>query len=159
MLFRSDPEVMRYSSLPPQSRAETDALLARWIAEGREGRSCCWMLFDASRFIGQVSLFGIDHDNHRAEIGYLLMRDAWSLGYASEAIPAAIRHAFGRLALCRLEADVDPGNLASSRVLEKNGFRREGFLPKRWFKDGRFHDAWLYGLLNERRINQLSRAT
>lgn len=153
-----DPQVMRWSSLPPQTRAQTDALLARWVAEGAAGVACCWLLHDNDGFVGQVSLFRIDRDNHRAELGYLLMPHAWHRGYASEAVAAAIRYAFGHLALCRLEADVDPDNLASWRVLEKNGFCREGILPKRWFKEGRFFDTWLYGLLNERRIMELSQA-
>jgi ribosomal-protein-alanine N-acetyltransferase len=154
----SDADVMRYSSLPVQTRVQTDEMLARWLAEMRDGRTCSWMLRDREdRFIGQASLFGIDRENHRAEIGYLLMPQAWGYGYATEAIAAVIRHAFGSLKLCRIEADVDPANVASWRALERNGFRREGFLPKRWFKDGRFYDAFFYGLLNERRIDELTR--
>jgi RimJ/RimL family protein N-acetyltransferase len=58
-----------------------------------------------------------------------------------------MRHAFETLDLHRLEADVDPENTASLRVLERNGFRREGHLRERYTQDGRWHDAVLLGLL------------
>lgn len=152
----SNPDVMRYSSLPVQTRDMTDAMLLDWIADSAKGRVCSWILrTDANRFVGQVSLYGIDHGNLRGEIGYMLMPQEWRKGYASEAIAAAVRYAFGYLELCRLEADVDPGNPGSWRALEKNGFRREGVMPQRWHKEGRFYDSWFYGLLNERRIRAL----
>lgn len=153
----SNADVMRFSSLPPQTRGQSEALLTQWIAESAAGTCCSWILRNRQDgFVGQVSLFAIDRDNLRAELGYLLMPEHWGCGLASEAVGAAVRYAFGHLKLCRLEADVDPGNTGSWRALEKNGFRREGFLPKRWFKQGRFYDAFLYGLLNETRINELA---
>lgn len=64
-----------------------------------------------------------------------------------EALPALIGFAFDTLDLHRLEADVDPRNLRSIRLLEGTGFRREGYLRERYHLNGEIQDALLYGLL------------
>jgi RimJ/RimL family protein N-acetyltransferase len=61
---------------------------------------------------------------------------------------ALVNHAFGELNLHRLEADVDPRNLASIRLLERLGFQREGYLRERHHMNGEVQDAVLYGLLH-----------
>jgi RimJ/RimL family protein N-acetyltransferase len=65
----------------------------------------------------------------------------------AEALPALVAHAFGALDLNRLEADIDPRNTASARVLERLGFRREGLLRERWIVNGEKSDSAIYGLL------------
>jgi len=56
-------------------------------------------------------------------------------------------HGFAALDLNRIEADVDPRNEASARVLEKLGFRQEGYMPERWIVQGEPADTVYYGLL------------
>jgi ribosomal-protein-alanine N-acetyltransferase len=56
-------------------------------------------------------------------------------------------HAFGALGMNRIEADIDPRNIASGRVLEKLAFRREGTMPERWFVNGETADTAFYGLI------------
>ena len=95
---------------------------------------------------------GIDHaddrgDQPRAEIGYILGREHWGRGYAAEAQRRVVAHAFDDLGLHRLEADTHPDNAASSRSLERLGFRREGLLRERWEVAGEFSDSVLWGLL------------
>jgi RimJ/RimL family protein N-acetyltransferase len=47
----------------------------------------------------------------------------------------------------RLEAEIDPRNTASAKVLERLGFRQEGFLRERWILRGEVSDGGIYGLL------------
>ena len=65
----------------------------------------------------------------------------------SEAVPTLIAFAFGSMGLHRLEADVDPRNARSIRLLEREGFQREGLLRERYHVSGEIQDAALYGLL------------
>jgi len=65
----------------------------------------------------------------------------------SEALGAAIGHAFGALDLRRIEADTDPRNAASIRMLERLAFRREGLLRERWVVGGEVCDSLILGLL------------
>lgn len=85
-----------------------------------------------------------------AEIGYWLGRRFHGRGVATTAIGALTRYGFETLGLERLEARVFAWNAASARVLEKNGFVREGTLRNSVFKDGQLIDSWLYAKLRER---------
>jgi ribosomal-protein-alanine N-acetyltransferase len=67
----------------------------------------------------------------------------------TDAVKTYVHYAFAELELLRLTAHVFAFNLASARVLEKNGFKLEGHLRKHFCKDGNLIDANLYGLLKE----------
>ena len=81
---------------------------------------------DSNIVIGTCVLFRIDQIHRNAEIGYALGRDFWGAGYMREAVSALIDHAFGTLKLHRLQAVVDPRNLASAGALLRLGFTHEG---------------------------------
>ncbi len=102
---------------------------------------------DDDRVIGTCTVYSLDPRNRRAEIGYALVRDCWGRGLMSEALGALIGYAFGPLDLARLEADVDPRNAASIRIIERLGFVREGLLRERWRVGGGTQDSLILGLL------------
>ena len=68
-------------------------------------------------------------------------------GYMREALSALLDHAFGELDLNRIEADTDPRNERSTRLLERLGFVKEGLFRERCIVDGEVSDAAMYGLL------------
>lgn len=82
-----------------------------------------------------------------AEIGYWLGEPYWGQGIVSRAVARMVEYAFDELLFVRLQAGVFAGNDASMRVLEKNGFVREGVLRKHVRKDGVIRDAVLYAKL------------
>ncbi len=98
--------------------------------------------------IGTVTLVGIDQINQRCSLGYILDEPYWRQGYAATAVNLALCYAFGELDLHRVEADIDPRNGASRRLLERLGFQREGLQRERY----RLYDEWqddeIYGLLS-----------
>lgn len=104
-------------------------------------------LRDDDRLIGTATLFGIDHLQGRAELGFAIAREHCGQRYAREALEALLGHAFGMLQLRRIEADVDPRSLAALRTLEHVGFRREGYLRQRWRIGGDLQDSVLMGIL------------
>lgn len=99
------------------------------------------------RVIGACVVFRHDEGSARAEIGYVLGRAHWGRGLMREALQAVISHAFGPWGLRRLEAEVDPDNLRSDRVVRSLGFVEEGRLRKRWCDRGRIYDTRIFGLL------------
>lgn len=101
-----------------------------------------------SEVIGGAGLIAKkDVYSRTAEVGYWLSEEYWGRGIATEAVGHIVRHAFDTLKLARLEAGVFAWNPASARVLEKNGFRLEGRLENRIYKDGEFTDELLYSRL------------
>jgi [ribosomal protein S5]-alanine N-acetyltransferase len=102
---------------------------------------------ETGRVIGSCLLFHFDQASRRAEIGYLLGRRHWGAGYMFEAMKALVDFAFADMNLRRLEAEIDPRNLASAKLLERLGFTREGLLRQRWDLKGEFTDSGLYGFL------------
>lgn len=65
----------------------------------------------------------------------------------TEAIRAALRFGFEHVGLHRVEANIDPDNIGSRRVVEKAGFTHEAMLRQNWFYAGRFTDSAIYGIL------------
>lgn len=148
----SDPDVMRYWSSPPMvHRSEAAHLLARLEEHFRNRDLFQWGIVrtDEDRVIGTCTLAHLNVANRRAELGFALARPHWRKGLMREALGALLDFGFGELNLHRLEADVDPRNAASLRILERLGFRREGFLRERWLTNGETQDTVLLGLLQK----------
>jgi RimJ/RimL family protein N-acetyltransferase len=146
----SDREAMRFWSTPPFTiRDEAAQLLAEIHDNFRQKTLFQWGIAQKSddRVIGTTTLFRLDEQSRRAEIGYILNRCFWGSGYIHEALTALLDFAFGQLRLNRIEADIDPRNQASQRVVERLGFRREGHLRERWIVGGERQDTLFYGLL------------
>jgi RimJ/RimL family protein N-acetyltransferase len=148
--LHADPRAMRYWSFP----AWTDPQQAldwfeqrRHYAEREESWPWGLSLIDADELIGIVTLFAVNRMQRRAEVGYQLHPSCWGRGYAQEALRAALAYGFDALELNRVEADIDPRNQASCRLVERVGFRREGYLRERWHVNGEITDTALYGLL------------
>jgi len=146
----SDPRVMRYWSTPPWSSLDAaHALVERDLkamASGEYLRLGLERLEDG-RLLGNCTLFKIDGQCRRAEIGYGLAYSAWGNGYMHEALLALLQFGFAELKLNRVEADIDPRNEPSARSLERLGFRKEGCLRERWIVGAEVSDSALYGLL------------
>jgi RimJ/RimL family protein N-acetyltransferase len=147
----SDPVVMRYWSTPPWTRREQAAELVAVEAAGLAAGTSVRLAVvrpDDGALVGTFSIFALEEGSRRAEVGYALARAVWGQGYAQEAGLAVVRYAFDVLGLRRLEADIDPRNVASARILERLGFTREGLLRERWIVAGEVSDSALYGLLS-----------
>lgn len=148
-LFR-DPDVTRYWSRPPMRDSLEASHYLEEILQGLATRTLFqWCLAEKTtrRLIGTCTLFHCDSRNRRAECGYALASPYWGRGYMTEALTLLFDFAFEQLKLHRLEADVDPRNQASLKLLERLGFEHEGLARERWLLNGETLDACLLGLL------------
>jgi len=94
------------------------------------------------KVVGCVGLNNIK--KHKAEIGYWIGKRYWKQGIVSSAVKLVTEYAFKKLKVLRVYAQIFKQNKASSKVLEKNGYKLEGVLRKDHVKDGKFVDLKIY---------------
>jgi ribosomal-protein-alanine N-acetyltransferase len=128
---------------PPASRAEFSAYLRR--ARRRTERAFLVCRREDRAIAGVINVSQIFYGNFRsAYLGYYAGAPFMGEGYMREGLLLVLRHAFETLGLHRLEANIQPANRASIRLVKRIGFRREGFSPRylkilgRW----RDHERW-----------------
>ncbi len=125
-----------------------------WIARARSETASPPLTFaisgGARTMLGGI---GLDRQGdvyrHSAELGYWLGRQHWGRGVATAAVEAICGYGFETLGLQRIYACVFEPNTASTRVLEKAGFRLEGRHRQAVLKDDELLDELMYGLLAE----------
>lgn len=131
----SDPGATRFWSTPPHaSLAETrewlDGMLTIPDGEGED-----FVVEFDGKLIGKAGLFRFP------EIGFIIHPDWWGKGLMREALVPVIARAFAVHRLPRIEADVDPRNMRSLRLLERLGFRETGREARTWHVGGEWCDS------------------
>ncbi|MGA3193052.1 MAG: GNAT family protein [Candidatus Bathyarchaeia archaeon] len=136
-----------YMSLMQLSKSETEKMLENERAY--EMKDFIIEKKDGGR-IGLIFHFYVLHPAGRQlEIGYALVPSERGKGYCTEAIRIMVDYLFLSRDTMRVQACTDTGNLASQKVLEKTGFKREGVSRKNFFTRGRWTDDYLYSILRE----------
>lgn len=149
--YTSDPDVVKYMPFGPtteeQTREHISQILA-WAAEQpRRIYEMAVVLRSGNHLIGTATLALHPDERRIANFSYLLHRQYWGQGYATEAMHTLIDFGFRVLQLHRLEDTCNTSNLASARVMEKLGMRREGHLRETIWKDGQWYDEYSYAIL------------
>ena len=130
----------------PYTEADADWWLGMVAAnEGKEG---VWRAIVVDGLIvGSISVERLANVQRNAgSIGYMVLTPFWSQGIGTEAVRQICGIAFRELALERIIGEVFPENLASARVLEKNGFRLEETKAEAIVKGGKAMDVRVYVL-------------
>ena len=143
VLIRASRLALRPWVAPPASRAAFSAYLRR--ARRPTERAFLVCRIEDRAIAGVINVSQIFHGNFQsAYLGYFAGAPFMGQGYMSEGLPLVLRHAFGVLGLHRLEANIQPKNRASIRLVRRAGFRREGFSPRylKVFGQWRDHERW-----------------
>ena len=139
----SDPRATRWWSTPPhESLEQTQAWLDGMIANGPDHPD--FVIERDGVVIGKAGFWRLP------EVGYILHPDQWGQGLAGEAVGASIDQVFSTRAIDELIADVDPGNAASIRLLERLGFIQTGSAKATIEVGGVWMDSLYYGLSRSR---------
>jgi RimJ/RimL family protein N-acetyltransferase len=96
--------------------------------------------------IGVVGVFPV---GNLWDIGFALIPGERGKGYGTEAVTIFVDYLFLSRDLVRIQATTDLRNIASQRILEKVGFKREGIVRKSMFIRGEWRDLQLYSVLRE----------
>jgi ribosomal-protein-alanine N-acetyltransferase len=127
----------------PATPAEFREFLRR--ARGERQVSFFVCLAETSALVGVINLNEIVRGLFRsAYLGYYAFEPLSGAGYMSEGLALVLDRAFGALRLHRVEANVQPGNRRSRRLVSELGFRLEGFSPRYLKIGGRWcdHERW-----------------
>lgn len=119
----------------------------RWA---RQGKALIWAIRYGDQFAGQVSVWSITWGaNWSAQVGYWVDERFAGRGIAPTALALAADFCFQSAGLHRLEASIQPGNVASRRVVEKLGFREEGLRVREVHINGAWRDHVSYAITAE----------
>lgn len=148
--YLSDKEVVKHMGLAPFQTVTDVCDEINWynsIIE--EGTGIRWgiTLKGFGKIIGSCGFLNRVTKHHRAEVGFELSKDYWGKGIASEALEAVIKFGYHHYQLERIEALIEPANLPSQKLVEKQGFIREGLLRHYEYTCGKFDDLYMYSIL------------
>jgi ribosomal-protein-alanine N-acetyltransferase len=146
---RTDPQVLRYLGADVETREQVQKRIEVVLEGVREGKSIRWAITDreSGAFLGSGGFWRWDQRHYRAEVGYDLAPQHWGKGLMTEAVGAMVRFGFDVMRLHSVEANIDPLNEASRRVLLKLGFKQEGLLRESYFYAKQFLDTAVFSLL------------
>lgn len=142
-LNRASRRLHRGLVSPPVEPEQFEAFLKRC----RRDDSACFLVcrVEDGRVVGAISLSQIARGNFRsAYMGYYTGERYAGRGYMTEAVGLALWYAFEGLKLHRVEANIQPGNVASIAIVRRAGFVQEGY-SRRYLKIGgrwRDHERW-----------------
>ena len=128
--YAQDESVLRYLIwLPHQNIQETEAFLADCVVAWKNTSRFPYVIIlrDSDEVIGMIE---IRLNDFKADVGYVVSRQHWGKGVATEALRSLVDWALRQPAIFRVWALCDVDNPASARVLEKVGMQREGLLRR-----------------------------
>ncbi len=153
LAYRNDPEVARYQSWDSFTGEQATELIREMatfpFGKPGQGLQIAIEHTESGSLVGDLYLKVDEHEPRQAEIGFTLSHQFQGQGLASEALSALLDQAFRQLHLHRIIAITDARNASAARLLERIGFRREGYFVKNiWFKN-EWGDEYLYAVLGD----------
>lgn len=130
--WASDDEVTKHLTWPTHGSVEVSrAVLSDWTSHYGEPDFYNWAIVlkeNGPEPIGSIAVVDINLKVDGAAMGYCMSRAHWRKGIMAEALRGLIAFLFDEVGFNRIEADHDPNNPASGRVMEKAGMRHEGVM-------------------------------
>lgn len=142
LAYKSDADVVRYVPYDVLDREGVEQRIESTWARSvfdKPGDAVCLGVEDSAsgQLVGDVVLFWHSEKDRSGEVGYIFHPDVRGRGYAGEAVAALLDLGFDGLGLHRIVARINELNDASSRVVERLGFRLEArSVESIWFKGG-----------------------
>ena len=142
----SHPEVIPFYGVRYDS-FEAAAAQMKWYQQMVDaGTGVPWKIREkeSGRDVGVISVYAYKPEHNKAEVGFWLLPQFWNKGYAAEALQAVLVYWKNNNGLHRMEAFVEEGNRASSKLLEKADFQYEGTMRDCEIKNSRYISLQIY---------------
>jgi ribosomal-protein-alanine N-acetyltransferase len=146
----SDPEVMRYVGKVPHTSVDQSMTFIhrnQALFPARDGIRWAMTRRGSDELIGSCGHWRLYKEHFRSEIGYDLLPAYWGQGLMTEALRAILAFGFTCMGLHSVEAQIDPLNERSRRVLTQLGFTQDGLLRENFYFAGQFTDTAVFTLL------------
>lgn len=124
-----------------------------WIKSQKDCSNAVRLVIDTKEHgaIGTVALTDIDYRNRTAQFHSKIAtsKDLRGHGYGTKATMALVKYAFDQMNLYCIYSYIVEYNNASQRVKEKCGFKKDGILRERVYKDGSYHNITAWSITKE----------
>lgn len=148
--LRSEPHVLKYIDMYPiQHLHQAEEFIEKNLDYFNKKEAISWAIIEKKTglFAGNFAFWRLQPEHCRCEIGYALLPEFWGKGYISETLKVMLDFGFNKFSLHSIEAQVNPVNHKSVRVLERAGFKREAYFKENYLFDGKYIDTAIYSLL------------
>lgn len=145
----SHPDVIPFYGVRYHSLEATKAQMD-WYAKSIDADTGGpWKIINRSSgaAMGVIAYYNHQKEHRKAEVGFWLLPAYWHKGFGSEALRAVMQFCQQQKNIHRLEAFVEEGNEASSRLLRQCGFRYEGTMRDCEIKNGTFISLQIYAFI------------
>ncbi len=150
--IRTCKNIMEHMDAPlMDSLEEAERFINYTLRKYEEEEGINWVITPkgSDNMIGYIGFWRLDKEHYRGEIGYALKKEFWNMSLMSEAINEVIRFAFKNMDLNSIEANVNPLNIPSIKLLEKSGFQKEGYFRENYYFNGKFIDTITFSMIKK----------
>ena len=148
--IESNDDVVKYMDKYKMGSIEASKKYIDFCCEEFKNRNAIeWGIIEKSsnKYIGNFGFWKIIEKHCRGEIGYSLSPNYWGNGYMSETLKTIMTFGFNKLKLHSIEANVNPDNKKSIKLLEQNGFKKEAYFRENFLFKNKFLETVTYSLL------------
>ncbi|MCD6551827.1 GNAT family protein [Thermotoga sp.] len=148
--YINDPEVKKYlvRGIPfPWQREDEEKWYQNLNPFSINSYSFAIEKLSSGEYIGGCGINKIDWKNSVAEVGIFLGRSRWNQGYGTDAMRILVGFIFDEMNINKIKLHTYSFNERAKRVYEKEGFKVEGILRQELFREGKYHDIIVMGLL------------
>ena len=150
--IRSNDDVMKFMDVT-RTKSVNDAkrLIGNVREDYKNEKGVSWAIIEKNlkSFIGYAGFWRMQPQHCRGEIGYALKPEYWGKGFMTETLKTIIDFGFHKMNLHSIEANVNPKNQKSKKLLKSLGFRKEAYFRENYLFEGKFLDSEIYSLLKK----------
>ena len=143
----TDKRLSTYIKFPELTKEQELECIKEWIEEADDSKYERWVIErkEDGAIVGNIDVNTVVKKHNYCNVGYTIRYDYWGNGYASEALEAVSNHLLNESGYYLVECSCNELNKQSSRVMEKAGFKKDGYIANRRLnKDGTYSGVEYY---------------
>lgn len=143
----TDERLSKYLIFPKLTKSEELESIKKWIREADVSKKEKWVIERKSdhAIVGNINVNSVESKHNYCNVGYIIRFEYWGNGYAAEALKAVSDHLLNDTGYYIVECSCNELNKQSSRVMEKAGFKKDGYIANRRLnKDGTYSGVEYY---------------